>query len=95
MLNNIWNILISPLKLIEGRGSYLKLKVIAFQLKMKCQTCQWIRHGILEEYKEYGIVEGESTLYIQGLSLNKWNKNMLSRILVNVKSLITQPVFLF
>ena len=34
----------------------------------------WIRHGIVEEYKKYGIVEGESTLYVQDVSLNKLNK---------------------
>ena len=53
---------------------------------------QWIRHGIIEEYKEYGVVEGESTLYVQDMSLNKLIKNMVSRVVINVKSLVAQSI---
>ena len=71
VLNNIWNILMSPLKLIEGGGSYLELKVSNSIEDEMTKMSWWIRHGIVEEYKKYGIVEGESTLYVQDVSLNK------------------------
>ena len=61
-------------------------------MKYMTKMSQWIRHGIIEEYKEYGVIEGESTLYVQDMSLNKLNKNMVSRVVINVKSLITQLV---
>ena len=83
----------SPLKLIEGGGSYLELKVSNSIEDEMTKMSWWIRHGIVEEYKKYGIVEGESTLYVQDVSLNKLNKLKFGlKSAVNVKSLITQLV---
>ena len=61
-------------------------------MKYMIKMSQWIRYGIIEEYKEYGVDEGESTLFVQDASLNKLIKNMVSRVIVNVKSPVAQPV---